>query len=615
MSTVFLRDPDLKQSYNDLIQFVTHIDRAVSYATARQGTRQSRNDSTNEEDEDEDENKGELLLTTCNRGNNDDWDTNMKGFMAVRGIPPAQTSCISDVYGTTRADRVMYPEDDIWKKKFTDDSVFNLVVEHSNHVQRLANKVVVNPIWNTSTAERAIRAREFEYSIRTQKCKYDYAGFLHLKNDWFVVERITNAEKSVVQAEGSRRFLYEFISANGSSDSMAFQNVTANGTDGEIWFGVTTSSANYTGAVTGSCFGNIYAPDNLAVSRALQRGEHQTQQAADATTPSNIAILVFPLVMNLVPVALIAEVNSVGMLLYTLLTDVLTAVPLAIKGVEVLLIGKRSNRAIVTRISGADVMDPNASKAAEVWVAECKARGSYTATGVTLLAVALTAMVGGIIAEFWAKTYMSKRQKFKVDDNDPESAMFLPMQSKPTSNGPHSQISSPPASNAVAPLTSANLATRGHGGDLENRSRSRSRSRSGSADMNAAYEYGAVGAASSVGQGYEQPPSPSAMTRGTNSSKGDANSGNGGSQGRTSRRLNRIVQIHLLGSSQQAESSPMQDDASSSKGGIERQGDQVEEGGLNHGLPAGFGIGARGTPPDGHKRTSGGNGKEVKKRA
>lgn len=58
--------------------------------------------------------------------------------------------------------------------------------------------------------------------------------------------------------------------------------------------------------------------------------------------------------MNVVPVAFIDDVNTIGMLLYTLLTGVLMAVPLAVKIVEILIIGLRTNRAVVTRISGAN---------------------------------------------------------------------------------------------------------------------------------------------------------------------------------------------------------------------------------------------------------------------
>lgn len=111
-----------------------------------------------------------------------------------------------------------------------------------------------------------------------------------------------------------------------------------------LWHDMTASGFHSIHAVTGSAFGTVFATINLALQRALQRGEHQTQQTNDAKKPSNIANFVFPLVMNVVTVSVIAEVSTIGILPYTLLTGVLTAVPVAIKGVELLLIGNRSNR-------------------------------------------------------------------------------------------------------------------------------------------------------------------------------------------------------------------------------------------------------------------------------
>lgn len=107
------------------------------------------------------------------------------------------------------------------------------------------------------------------------------------------------------------------------------------------------------GAATGSAFGGVFAAENLAVKRALHSGGNKSQQDKGAKMASNIAILVFSLVMNVVPVAFIADVNTIGMLLYTLLTGVLTAVPPAVRGVEILIIGLRSNSVVVTRISDA----------------------------------------------------------------------------------------------------------------------------------------------------------------------------------------------------------------------------------------------------------------------
>lgn len=86
------------------------------------------------------------------------------------------------------------------------------------------------------------------------------------------------------------------------------------------------------GDVSASEFADVIAPENDAVMRSLRNGEYQTQHASGKNKSSSIAILALPLAMNLVPVALITDVNNWGMPVYTFVTGALTTVPHAIKG-------------------------------------------------------------------------------------------------------------------------------------------------------------------------------------------------------------------------------------------------------------------------------------------
>ena len=69
----------------------------------------------------------------------------------------------------------------------------------------------------------------------------------------------------------------------------------------------------------------------------------------------------------------------------------LTTVPHATKGGEVLLIENQTKVAVMTR--AAICGDGEENKAAEVWEAECRAKGSYQATWIVLIVIALAFII------------------------------------------------------------------------------------------------------------------------------------------------------------------------------------------------------------------------------
>jgi hypothetical protein len=68
----------------------------------------------------------------------------------------------------------------------------------------------------------------------------------------------------------------------------------------EMWGGRVGLSAVY----------NMVPSDAPALVAALELSKLDENQATDALTPSNVAILALPMVLNIIPVALVADVSS-----------------------------------------------------------------------------------------------------------------------------------------------------------------------------------------------------------------------------------------------------------------------------------------------------------------
>ena len=398
-----------KETIEALLDHMGYIERAIFAAT------KEANKDPNEESKKLD---GQEPPTSCNH-RNDGWNDDLIRYFGNRNwsSPKLNLNCVSDVYGAGAKDGVPILGSD--QEGLTKKEAYDIVVEHSKTVNELAPLAVKNaglendPHWKKAKHVFPERAFEYKYDDDTQQCTYDYAAFVKRNNQWYVAERITNAVSNLTRQNGERRYLFEYIAASGDT-----LEVTAL-KDGNQSTGSTIQLIS-SGFVTASGFGRISPNNNPAVQSAISEGEHSTQQAADATTPSNIAILALPLMMNVVPVALIAETNNLGMLLYTLLTDVLTAVPLAIKGIEVLIVGKKDRYSIVTRFTGGNLDEdvPN-DKGGEMWVAKCSSSKKFRARGIAFLTIAITFMIVGVILEIVARKYKKRKSKQKIPDTNP----------------------------------------------------------------------------------------------------------------------------------------------------------------------------------------------------
>lgn len=76
---------------------------------------------------------------------------------------------------------------------------------------------------------------------------------------------------------------------------------------------------------------------NPALELASHRGEHQKDLVEDSETASNLAILMLLTALALVPHRLFQDVSLLLTLLYTVATDIISVLPVATKGFELIL--------------------------------------------------------------------------------------------------------------------------------------------------------------------------------------------------------------------------------------------------------------------------------------
>lgn len=258
-----------------------------------------------------------------------------------------------------------------------------------------------------------------------ERCTLHKQAAFRINGKWFLEFTFTNLAASVRNV--TRDLLTEYIHVTDSSSAVRFRSMATyirNRTTNNMTTAATVLYRRrvYPGSST---FGAPSAGRNVALQAAMRMADDDVSTASDTTQLSNMAILVVPLTLNLVPVALIADVNAAGMLLYTLITDVITALPLAIKGAELLDIATREpRRAAASYLAGL----PDASRyhgVAELFVAECTAGDSVRTTAVALLAASAFFMVFGIALEFIARYCVRKRAECCDSSTSNEAGTLL----------------------------------------------------------------------------------------------------------------------------------------------------------------------------------------------
>lgn len=344
-----------------------------------------------------------LEIRTCNIPNDGTWGTKVEEYLEVRGLGEVTTDCSTEFEIKEEAERdkkqnERYPKLDEYLPAWAND-----LESSASKISQNAGNYLKGAVAGVS---------RFWYPDReSQNCTLWHTMGLRSKDRWYLQVRVTadNGTKTN-NANSDNDFLVEHITvSNGVFQEPLEMNVPKYKNATKLWPATTTFEV-WSRPAPDSVGVNTDIARNLAFRSALSKGDNENQQAVDARQGSNIAILILPLAMNLVPVALIADVNTLGMLLYTVLTDVLTTIPLCIKGFELIDIANNHFSATSAQITGKP--DMKEVSFAEAWVVRCQLQDSaeHRTVGIVFVVISFVLMAFGIVCEFTARWWVRKRR-------------------------------------------------------------------------------------------------------------------------------------------------------------------------------------------------------------
>lgn len=246
----------------------------------------------------------------------------------------------------------------------------------------------------------ATAMRDWEFSNGEQRCDFQRAAGVRANGHWYVLAGITNAPVQAMLRAGSREVLREYVLASSSGGPSLPVTVSVNGTR------FRTTRLRVPGSAPAAAWHSTRLEHTPAMARALRRNAAALGQARDATTYSNIAIIFLPLGMAFVPVAFFAHAGRLRALVYILATDVLSVVPVLVKGFELLMTGTRRNREAASLVLGEREL-----QVVETWVAVCTGRERLRRLGTAFVAVGVAVLVFGFVLEFAAQKFVRKRTR------------------------------------------------------------------------------------------------------------------------------------------------------------------------------------------------------------
>ncbi len=133
----------------------------------------------------------------------------------------------------------------------------------------------------------------------------------------------------------------------------------------------------------------------------LLRHKKWLMHSTETLGASNIATMMLPLVLSLVPIALFVDAGKLPGFIYALVTNVMNILPLAFKGAE--LVYQSRNAPISTNTAAFGLDSASTIGSATTWVLKCELSKKLNIIGIAFILVSLLTMILGLYLEVRAR--------------------------------------------------------------------------------------------------------------------------------------------------------------------------------------------------------------------
>lgn len=248
--------------------------------------------------------------------------------------------------------------------------------------------------------KQAYAYQTYKYRDSFDKCDLVRVTGIRANGKWGVDASITNYPREIFKERG-REIISEVLQLNDfggiSSARMVLPSLSKNGS----WIENATTLLQLRNNVRGV---SLYdeqsvAADNPAVLAALALRKEFRQQAHSHTRWSQTSIMTIPVLTCLVPVAYFTDLSSPLSFWYSVSKNIVSGIPLLIKGVELIMFVRGSKflpEATITWFYG----EEHGVAVAETWFASCEVQNWIWLRGVIFIVFCSVVFACSVIIEF-----------------------------------------------------------------------------------------------------------------------------------------------------------------------------------------------------------------------
>jgi len=155
-------------------------------------------------------------------------------------------------------------------------------------------------------------------------------------------------------------------------------------------------------------------PGRLKLTSLVEKDGEEVENIASDFSYFNIAICFVPMLLSIPPISCLDNMPDIVTICWVIITDISSAIPLLLKGIE--LIDKVKKRPIITESAGIGARGGNL-EILEYWNFTCRLNGVLQIkNGVAIILIALWVMIASSFIEFlcWRRLKSSENGNFHV---------------------------------------------------------------------------------------------------------------------------------------------------------------------------------------------------------
>lgn len=231
-------------------------------------------------------------------------------------------------------------------------------------------------------------------------CYLDNVFAYRINEHWYIRTAISNKERTRKMPDWERHVINEWVE-DTYNRSLEMIHYRYNDRD---TLERSTAMVYILRGIFAAGTGTITLDHHIgALNLARRQTEIAMDQAADAVTKSNIAILALPMVLNFIPLAMFTEQHFFGMFVYVLLTDVLSCIPFLVQGWDLVRLSRTGKSYMTAFFVGNETLSQ-----LEIMAANCHGKLEYKVTGTVFICVSSGTILLGVLLEALAYKYRNQ---------------------------------------------------------------------------------------------------------------------------------------------------------------------------------------------------------------